>query len=68
MAETCTPLLRLEPGDEFVANDRAYVITEKHSHSDLLRYIVEDIGVDHAMALLRGMKVPSHARSRPQPH
>lgn len=45
MAEVKTPLIFLEEGETHTADsDGAYVITENHTHSDILRYVVNDIG------------------------
>lgn len=45
MAEVKTALKRLEPGEIFVADDDgAYVITEQHTHSDILRFVIADYG------------------------
>jgi hypothetical protein len=47
MSEIHTPLTRLQPGETFTADeDGALVITEAHSHADLIRYVVGDIGED----------------------
>lgn len=47
MAEIKTPLVKLEPNETFTADeDGAFVITERHSHADVMRYIVDDIGED----------------------
>jgi hypothetical protein len=53
MAEIKTPLLRLAEGETFTAGeDGAFVITDAHTHSDILRYVVADVGKDHAAAIL----------------
>jgi hypothetical protein len=45
--EVTTPLLILKPGETFTADaNGALVITERHTHSDVLRYVVSDIGSD----------------------
>lgn len=56
MSEVVRPLITLPPGKVFTSDeDGAIIITEAHSHSDVLRYVVADIGRDEAMALLEGM-------------
>lgn len=53
MSEIKTPLLRLVEGETFTADeDGALVITEAHTHADILRYIVGDIGADDVRAML----------------
>ncbi len=45
--EVTTPLLVLEQGENYtVDEDGAVVITGEHTHSDILRYVVSDIGSD----------------------
>jgi len=45
--EVITPLLVLEQGETYtVDEDGAVVITGEHTHSDILRYVVSDIGSD----------------------
>ena len=47
MTEVITPLLILKPGETYTAGeDGALVITERHTHADVLRYVVSDIGGD----------------------
>lgn len=49
MSEIKTPLVRIEPGQTFTADvdgDGAFVITGRHSHGDIIRYVVSDIGED----------------------
>jgi hypothetical protein len=53
--EIITPLLVLEQDETHTADeDGAVVITGKHTHSDILRYVVSDIGSD-ARSLLEGI-------------
>lgn len=53
MAEVKTPLLRLTEGETFTSDaDGALVITEAHTHSDILRYVVADIGKDDVLAIV----------------
>lgn len=57
MAEIERPLVFLREGEAFTADsDGAFVITSEHTHSDLLRYIVADVGKKHAMQLLASLK------------
>jgi len=45
--EVTTPLLVLEQDETYtVDEDGAVVITGEHTHSDILRYVVSDIGSD----------------------
>jgi len=47
MGEVTTPLLVLEQGETYtVDEDGAVVITGEHTHSDILRHVVSDIGSD----------------------
>lgn len=51
--EIVRPLLTLDAGKAFRAGeDGAIVITPDHTHSDILRYVVADIGHADAAALL----------------
>jgi hypothetical protein len=51
--EIKTPLIELAEGETFTADgDGARVITAKHSHSDILRYVVADIGKSEAQFIL----------------
>lgn len=53
MAEIKTPLLRLSEGETFTADeDGALVITEAHTHADILRYVVADIGKEDVLAIV----------------
>jgi hypothetical protein len=57
MAEVKTDLIRLEPGQPFTADeDGAYVLTEAHTHSDILRYVAADIGADDAIFILQTLE------------
>lgn len=52
MSEIKTPLISLAPGESFTAGDDcAHVISSEHSHADILRYVVGDIG-DDALPIL----------------
>lgn len=45
--EIITPLLVLREGETHTADEGgALVATERHTHSDILRYVVADIGSD----------------------
>lgn len=47
MPEIRIPLTNLAPGETYTApDDGAIVITERNSHADIIRYVVEDIGED----------------------
>jgi hypothetical protein len=47
MGEVITPLLVLEQDETHTADeDWALVITGEHTHSDILRYVVSEIGSD----------------------
>ncbi len=54
MAEIKTPLIHLKGGDTFTVEDgaEAYAITDKHTHSDILRYIIEDEGARGALTIM----------------
>lgn len=57
MSEICTPLRKLEDGETFTAgSDGAFVIEDRHTHSDILRYVASDVGRDHAIAILQSME------------
>lgn len=56
MGEIMRELRCLEPYETFQADeDGAFVITAKHTHKDILRYVVSDIGVEEVMFLLSQM-------------
>ena len=50
MMEIKTPLLHIRPGETYAvpagAEDDAMVITDAHTHADIIRYVVADIGED----------------------
>ena len=47
MGEIITPLIVIEQGETYTADeDGAVVITGEHTHSDILRHVVSDIGSD----------------------
>lgn len=55
MAEIKTPLRKLSSGETYIADeDGAFVIEDRHSHRDILRFIANDIGWDE-LKLLTGM-------------
>lgn len=57
MSELKTPLLRLSEGETFTADeDGALVITEAHTHADILRYVVSDIGRDDVLTMVEMME------------
>lgn len=54
--EIRTPLLTLNPGESYTAGeDPALVITEAHSHADIIRYVVSDIGEDALWLVSRAL-------------
>lgn len=53
MSEIKTPLRELRPGEQFTAGeDGAQVIDSIHTHSDIMRFIVADIGAGDARCIL----------------
>lgn len=47
MSEIKSPLLRLNEGEAHTADEEgAIVITGKHTHADIIRYVVSDVGED----------------------
>ncbi len=40
MSEVITPLIKLEEGQEYTAGPDNFVITEEHTISDILRFVV----------------------------
>lgn len=54
MNEIRTPLTRLMPGDKYIAkgDDETVIITPEHTHCDILRYVVADVGKEHAREIL----------------
>jgi hypothetical protein len=52
MSEIETPLKPLTEGLAYIPGPDEYVITEAHSHADILRYVVSDIGVCDVRAIL----------------
>lgn len=53
MAEICTPLRKLGGGKTYTADeDGAFVIEERHTHSDILRYVIAEIGKADAIAIV----------------
>ncbi len=53
MSEIKTPLIELAEGQTHTADgDGARVITAKHSHSDIFRYVVAEIGKSEARFIL----------------
>jgi len=56
MSEVITPLKQLLAGQTFTADeDGAFVITERHTHSDILRFVVADLGLSAAIFILRNL-------------
>lgn len=56
MAEIKTDLIMLRTGELYQAGEDDYVITSEHTHSDILRFVVADIGIDDAILTLEGMR------------
>jgi hypothetical protein len=62
--EVITPLLVLEQDETYtVDEDGAVVITGEHTHSDILRHVVSDIGSD-ARSLLEDILTGEDAATR----
>lgn len=54
MAEIKTPLIELREGETYTADaDGAFVITETHTHNDILRYVINDEGPAGALILMK---------------
>jgi hypothetical protein len=59
VGEVLRPLVELRHGEVFTADkDGAAVITGAHSHSDILRYVVADLGADEVASLVSEMRSP----------
>lgn len=52
MPEIRTPIIELEEGKTYTAKAGDFLITEKHSLSDVLRFLVDQVGVDDIRYLL----------------
>ncbi len=50
--EIKTNLTKLSEGDKYIAGPDEYVITDDHSHADLLRFMIADIGIEDVQCLL----------------
>lgn len=46
MSEIINKLIRLDDGECHKSNGEEYVITEDHSLNDVLRFVVEQLGVE----------------------
>ena len=57
MSEVLTPLLELPSGGSFTndTDDVAYIITEDHTISDILRYLLTQTDAEEIEYLLLGM-------------
>lgn len=56
MSEIKTPLRKLIEGEVYVADqDGAHVIEQDHTHADILRFVVADIGKGDALHILNGI-------------
>lgn len=53
MSEIKKELLKLAPNETYTADeDGALVITDVHTHSDILRYVVKDLGLEETKFIL----------------
>lgn len=62
MSEIQTQLFKIPPEMKYFADDKTrisdgetFVITEDHSHADILRFVVTDIGKEEAIFILKGI-------------
>lgn len=57
MSEVCLPLLELPSGGSYKndTDDVAYIITEDHTISDVLRFLITQTTADELALLLRPM-------------
>lgn len=56
MVEISSALRRLVAGETYTADeDGAFVIEERHTHSDILRYVIADIGKADVIAIVSTM-------------
>lgn len=54
MTEIKSPLMFLAHGDSYTApEDGAYIIGDRHTHSDILRFIIADIGKEDVASILQ---------------
>lgn len=57
MAEIKTPLKHVVAGGTFTADENgAFVITENHTHADILRFVVADLGLEETTFLLQNLE------------
>lgn len=62
MSEVVTPLLVLNEGETHTADeDGAVVITGRHTHSDVLRWVASDIGYGDALFLMESLATDADA-------
>ena len=57
MSEIKTDLIMLRTGEVYQAGDNDYVITDDHTHCDILRFVVADLGLDETKFLLETLEV-----------
>jgi len=50
--EKCSDLLTLHSGDNYYANDECYVITEDHSISDVVRWLISQCDAEEVKMLV----------------
>lgn len=50
--EIKTDLIKLPEGSNYIVGPDDYLITESHTHMDILRFMVQDIGIDDVQTLL----------------
>ena len=58
MGEIKNDLLVIRHGESYVndTGDDAYLISEAHTHLDILRYVVADIGWEDALFYIESLK------------
>jgi hypothetical protein len=58
MPEIKTPLHRVPAGDVYAntTDEDAFVITDRNTHIDILRFVVADIGLEEVVLHLESMK------------
>jgi hypothetical protein len=60
--EIIKPLIRLAAGESYTAKeDGAHVITAEHTHSDILRFVIADLGASEARFLIDGIEAEAPA-------
>jgi hypothetical protein len=62
MGEIKTPLVKLAEGQTFTAGDGgAHVITDAHTHADILRFVVADLGATEARFIIDDIEAEATA-------